>query len=259
MLLFLPLFSVWTFNADYVAPVNPCRSEDTFCSVRCVVLQLKGEIQCDFCVCSDPDEYGNNNFQLSKRQRLSANTNSYDGPSAFSFVCIIKYLFIVFDCVNMRARTRSWNQPVLSNDVSKKSQTLYTLLCQINSLGKCNCNCHYVVFVCHMYDILLLWLASLNMFLSVNDHKSSDYENQLWLYIVRWVIVNFTSTSLWTCYSQTYVLKYQGIPHIKLHEWIIGWRCSWVPFIVYMRKKFSKTTKLCQFQNVVTFFLFEIF
>ncbi|XP_045183770.2 uncharacterized protein LOC123542157 [Mercenaria mercenaria] len=42
---------------DYVAPVNPCRLEDQFCSVKCSILQLKGDIKCDFCVCRHRDDY----------------------------------------------------------------------------------------------------------------------------------------------------------------------------------------------------------
>lgn len=42
---------------DYVAPVNPCRLEDEFCSVKCVVLQLKGDVMCDFCVCANRSDY----------------------------------------------------------------------------------------------------------------------------------------------------------------------------------------------------------
>lgn len=65
----LDFFSVFStkpnWTADYVAPVNPCRNEDTFCSTRCRVLQLKGEIQCDFCVCSNPDDYGRYDNYLS--------------------------------------------------------------------------------------------------------------------------------------------------------------------------------------------------
>lgn len=55
----------WT--ADYVAPVNPCRFEDTFCSTKCKVLQLRGEIQCDFCVCANSDDYGMSTHFLRER------------------------------------------------------------------------------------------------------------------------------------------------------------------------------------------------
>ncbi|XP_060595098.1 uncharacterized protein LOC132749385 [Ruditapes philippinarum] len=42
---------------DYVAPANPCRLEDQFCSVKCSILQLKGDIKCDFCVCKNKTDY----------------------------------------------------------------------------------------------------------------------------------------------------------------------------------------------------------
>ncbi|KAL4216792.1 hypothetical protein ACF0H5_024513 [Mactra antiquata] len=42
---------------DYMAPENPCRLEDRFCSVKCSILQLRGDVQCQFCVCEDSQNY----------------------------------------------------------------------------------------------------------------------------------------------------------------------------------------------------------
>ena len=58
----LYIFSVVTPSAirpvDYTAVLNPCRPEDYLCSSKCVVMKMKGDFSCEFCVCSNKDYYG---------------------------------------------------------------------------------------------------------------------------------------------------------------------------------------------------------
>ncbi|XP_052261413.1 uncharacterized protein LOC127865595 [Dreissena polymorpha] len=47
---------------DYVAPLNPCRPQDQYCSIRCAVMTLNGNFNCSFCVCENRSDYGMDGF-----------------------------------------------------------------------------------------------------------------------------------------------------------------------------------------------------